>query len=105
MAGSALAPITPAVASAQTLPGSLPPAARAAVTVVPPPPANDEVANAQAIHGLPSSIEGTTVGATTVSSEETSSCAGGTVSSVWYSLRSGPSKQRIAVELAAGGSL
>ncbi|HWX43870.1 MAG TPA: hypothetical protein VNY52_00940 [Solirubrobacteraceae bacterium] len=101
---SLLSPVT-TMASTQMLPASLPPSARAAVTVVPPPPANDEVANAQAIHGLPSSIEGTTVSATTVPGEEASACAGGTVSSVWYSLRSGPSAQRIAVELAAGGAL
>jgi hypothetical protein len=83
---------------------ALSPAAVAAGTQTPP-PGNDEVANAQAIHGLPSSLEGTTVGATTVSSEETSSCASGTVASVWYSLHSGASAQRIAVELAAGGAL
>jgi hypothetical protein len=70
----------------------------------PPPPANDEAANAQAIHSLPASIEGTTVGATTVSSEPLSNCVGATVSSVWYSLQT-TTPERIAVELAAGGKL
>jgi hypothetical protein len=81
---------------------ALSPAAVAAPT--PAAPANDEIASAQAIHSLPTTVEGTTVGATTVPSEVGSSCAGGTVSSVWYSLRT-PNPERIAVELAAGGAL
>lgn len=67
-------------------------------------PANDSSANAQAVHSLPATINGTTVGATSETGEPGSSCAGSTVSSVWYSLRSS-SAQRIAVDLAAGGAL
>jgi hypothetical protein len=78
--------------------------AAAGESQTPPAPANDEVANAQAIHSLPASIEGTTVGATTVSSEPQSNCVGATVSSVWYSLQT-TAPERIAVELAAGGKL
>ena len=84
---------------------ALSPAAGAAPSEAPKPPANDEVANAQAIHALPSSIEGTTVGATTVPGEAQSGCAPGTVSSVWYSLHTGATAERVAVELAAGGKL
>ncbi len=86
-----------------TVGSGLSPAAVAAPTQAPQ-PANDEVANALAIHSLPASIEGTTVGATSVTSEAGSSCVGGTVSSVWYSLHT-TNAERIAVELAAGGSL
>ncbi len=81
------------------------PSAGAALSEAPKPPANDEVANAQAIHALPASVEGTTVGATTVPGEAQSSCVPGTVSSVWYSLHTGSAAQRVAVELAAGGKL
>ena len=84
---------------------ALSPAAGAASSEAPKPPANDEVANAQAIHALPASIEGTTVGATTAPGEEQSGCVPGTVSSVWYSLHTGAVAQRVAVELAAGGKL
>ena len=80
-------------------------AAGAAPSEAPKPPANDEVANAQAIHALPASIEGTTVGATTVPGEAQSSCVPGTISSVWYSLHTGAAAERAAVELAAGGKL
>jgi hypothetical protein len=82
----------------------LAPAAVAASREAPTPPANDEVANAQAIHSLPATLEGTTVGATTVTSEPGSACVNGTVASVWYSLRPA-SAERVAVELAAGGVL
>jgi hypothetical protein len=82
---------------------ALSPAALAA-PAPPPPPANDEVANALAIHSLPASIDGTTVGATIVPSEAPSDCVGGTVSSVWYSVHT-TNAERIAVELAAGGAL
>jgi hypothetical protein len=82
---------------------ALPPAAVAAPTP-PPTPANDEAANAQPIHSLPAGIEGTTVGATTVAGEAQSSCVNGTISSVWYSLRT-TSAERIAVELVAEGAL
>ena len=78
--------------------------AASSTTQTPPPPANDEAANAQAIHSLPASVEGTTVGATTVSGEPPSNCVDGTVSSVWYSLQT-TAAERIAVELAAGGKL
>jgi hypothetical protein len=67
-------------------------------------PANDELANAQAIHSLPATINGTTVGATVEAGESQSSCGVPTASSVWYGLRS-QSAQRIAVDLAAGGTL
>ncbi len=80
------------------------PTAGAAPSEAPTPPANDEVANAQAIHSLPATVAGTTVGATTVASEPESGCAVGTVASVWYSLHT-TSAERIAVELAAGGVL
>jgi hypothetical protein len=69
------------------------------------PPANDDLAAAQIIHSLPSTLSGTTVGATLELSEVESACATqATVSSVWYSLRSS-SAQRIAVKLAAAGRL
>jgi hypothetical protein len=70
----------------------------------PPAPANDNRANAQVIHGLPATLEGTTVGATSEPEEASSSCGAPTGSSVWYSLRAG-SVQRIAVDLAAAGAL
>jgi hypothetical protein len=83
---------------------ALSPAAGTALSEPPKPPGNDEVANAQAIHALPESIEGTTVAATTVPGEAQSSCVANTVSSVWYSLHTTVA-QRVAVELAAGGKL
>jgi hypothetical protein len=93
-----------ALALTLTIGSALAPAAVAASSEAPAPPANDEVANAQAIHSLPAGIEGTTVGATTVTSEPGSACVGGTVASVWYSLHT-TNAERVAVELAAGGSL
>lgn len=83
---------------------ALTPAAVAAPSETPKPPANDEVAGAQAIHSLPASLEGTTVGATTVTGEAPSGCVSGSISSVWYSLRTAGA-ERVAVELAAGGTL
>lgn len=83
---------------------ALSPAAGAASSEPPKPPANDEVANAQALGALPASVEGTTVGATTVPGEAQSRCVGGTVSSVWYTVQTA-SAERVAVELAAGGKL
>jgi hypothetical protein len=80
------------------------PAAVVALSEPPAPPANDEVANAQAIRSVPATVEGTTVGATTVASETGSNCVTQTVASVWYSLRTAAGG-RIAVELAAGGKL
>ncbi len=67
-------------------------------------PANDTLANAQVIHSLPATLEGTTAGATVQPEEAASSCGVSTTSSVWYSLRA-QSVQRIAVDLAAGGAL
>lgn len=93
-----------ALALALTVGSALSPAGVAAVSETPKPPANDEVANAQAIHSVPATIEGTTVGATTVASEPGSGCVGGTVASVWYSLHT-TAAERVAVELAAGGAL
>ncbi|HEY2200807.1 MAG TPA: hypothetical protein VGH56_02885, partial [Solirubrobacteraceae bacterium] len=69
-----------------------------------PAPANDTLANAQVIHSLPATLEGTTAGATVQPEEAASSCGVSTTSSVWYSLRA-QSVQRIAVDLAAGGAL
>jgi hypothetical protein len=74
------------------------------VTPHTPAPANDNRANAQVIHSLPATLEGTTVGATSEPEEASSSCGVPTGSSVWYSLRAG-SVQRIAVDLAAAGAL
>ncbi|HEY7933077.1 MAG TPA: hypothetical protein VID48_04560 [Solirubrobacteraceae bacterium] len=84
--------------------GSSLPGARAAVVEVPPPPGNDTLSGAQAIHTLPATLQGSTVGATTEPQEHESACQGSTSASVWYSLRF-PQTQRIAVELAAGGAL
>jgi hypothetical protein len=77
----------------------------AATAAEPTPPANDNLAAAQIVHALPSTISGTTVGATSEPNEVESACATqSTGNSVWYSLRSA-SAQRIAVDLAAGGRL
>ena len=82
-----------------------PPNARSALSPTPvPAPANDERANAQTVHGLPATIDGTTVGATLEANEPESSCDIPTASSVWYSLRA-QSAERIALNLAAGGEL
>ncbi|HSZ12664.1 MAG TPA: hypothetical protein VK790_01350 [Solirubrobacteraceae bacterium] len=70
----------------------------------PPAPANDSLANAQTIHSLPASINGTTVSATTEASEPTSACGGPTGPSVWYSLRL-TGAQRVGIDLAASGTL
>jgi hypothetical protein len=70
-----------------------------------PAPANDNLAAAQIVHALPSTLSGTTVGATVEPNEVQSACARqATGNSVWYSLRSSAA-QRIAVNLAAGGRL
>ncbi len=92
------------LALALTAGSALWPAAAGAVSEAPAPPANDEIANAQPIHSVPASIEGTTVGATTVTSEPGSGCVGETSASVWYSLQT-TGAERLAVELAAGGKL
>src|SRR5277367_4965180 len=70
----------------------------------PSPPANDTLAGAQAIHTLPASINGTTVGATTEAGERESACSVPTGSSVWYSVRL-PAAHRVALHLAAAGAL
>ncbi len=76
-----------------------------AVTPPPPPaPANDTLAGAQSIHSFPSSINGTTVGASTEAGERESACRVPTANSVWYSLRLS-SAQRVAFDLAASGTL
>jgi hypothetical protein len=93
----ATALLVPAIAT-----GAPPPSAEAPSAL--PAPANDKLANAQVIHGLPATLGGTTIGATLEPSEVESACGQSTGSSVWYSLRSS-SAQRIAVDLAAGGAL
>jgi hypothetical protein len=74
-------------------------------TPAPPPvPDNDTLAGAQAIHSLPASLNGTTVGATIEAGEPESACHVGTNHSVWYSLRV-TSARRVALDLAAAGAL
>lgn len=77
--------------------------AAAAPTPVPE-PSNDGLLQAQAIHSLPATINGTTVGATTETSETESACAPATTHSVWYSVRPSTA-ERIAVKMSAGGEL
>jgi hypothetical protein len=96
-----------AVACGAVVLAALSPACALAATVEgaePPPPANDSRSAAQHVNGLPATIEGTTVGATTEAGESESGCAGQTGSSVWYTLRT-PLRQRVAVDLAAKGAL
>jgi hypothetical protein len=76
----------------------------ALVTTPVPAPPNDERANAQVVHSLPATINGTTVGATLEGGEPESSCGAATTNSVWYSVRA-QSAERIALDLAAGGEL
>jgi hypothetical protein len=93
----------PSAAATATLPE--PSAVQAASLATPEPaPANDERANAQAIHSLPATINGTTVGATLEPGEVESACGVSTAGSVWYSLRA-QKAQRIGLDLAAGGEL
>lgn len=70
----------------------------------PPAPPNDARAAAQAIHSLPASIEGTTVGASLEAGEVESQCHAGTTNSVWYSLRL-TSAHRVGLDLDAAGAL
>jgi hypothetical protein len=70
----------------------------------PPAPANDSLAAAQAIHTLPATIQGTTVGATAEAGEHESACNVATSNSVWYSLRL-PAAHRVAIDLTAAGAL
>jgi hypothetical protein len=105
--GLTLAVATVAVSAAVASPGariSTSLAQAATVTPLVPAPSNDERANAQAIHSLPATINGTTVGATLEAGEPESSCGVPTVNSVWYSLRA-QSAERVALDLAAGGEL
>lgn len=70
----------------------------------PPAPANDSRSAAQTIHALPATITGTLVGTTAEPLEPAASCAGVPEHSVWYSFRASE-KERLAVDLAAAGSL
>ena len=100
--------IVPVAGTSAAIAGPEIPSSALAATPAPvpavPAPANDERANAQVIHSLPASINGTTVGATTEAGERESACNPPTTASVWYSLRAS-SAQRIALDLAAGGEL
>ena len=93
LAVAAIACALPAGAAGE---GASPPATRA--------PANDELSNAQALHALPATVSGTTVGATIEASEPRSACDVQTVNSTWYSLRLA-SAHRVAIDLAAAGAL
>jgi len=70
----------------------------------PPAPANDTLANAQAIHTLPATIQATTVGASTEPGERESACNVATSNSVWYSVRLSAA-HRVAIDLTAAGAL
>lgn len=75
-----------------------------AVAAEGPPPANDTLAGAQVIHNLPATIGGTVVGATGEPLETSAECASSSEHTVWYSIRT-PSAERVAVNLAAAGTL
>ncbi len=81
--------------------GALAPGARGAEAPAPP---NDLRSAAQTIHSLPATISGTVVGATAEASEPAPSCTGAVEHSVWYEFRASE-KQRLAVNLAAAGTL
>ena len=68
------------------------------------PPPNDDRANAQALT-LPATVRGTTVDSTTEPAEPTSSCAGPTPGSVWYSLSTPSAARDLVLELDAAGDL
>jgi hypothetical protein len=105
LALAAVTAIAPAAgASAASAVPSLSSGALVAIPAPVPAPANDERANAQAIHSLPATINGTVVGATLEAGESEASCGGPTNNSVWYSLRA-QSAQRVAFDLAASGAL
>jgi hypothetical protein len=75
-----------------------------AAIAAPAPPPNDNRANATALGQLPTTVTGTTVGAT-VEGNEPGSCAG-SAGSVWYSLSTGPAPpSRIGIVLSAHGDL
>ncbi len=97
-----LLPATATAASPQAAGTGPSPLAREALAA---PPANDNMQSAQVIHGFPTTVGGTTVGATLEPGEVQSNCAGpSTASSVWYTLRAA-AVQRIAVDIAAKGRL
>ncbi len=75
-----------------------------AVEAVPPAPPNDNLAAAQVIHSLPTTVTGTTVGATVEMNEAPAGCGPFSTHSVWYSFRAG-TPERIALDIAAAGSL
>jgi hypothetical protein len=93
-----------AVAGVSAAPVTSPSLVQAALIAPVPTPPNDERANAQVVHSLPATINGTTVGATLEAGEPESSCGAPTVNSVWYSVRA-QGAERIALNLAAGGEL
>ncbi len=99
-------PLLPALVAAVAIMVALPTAAlgEAGSTPAPPAPANDALANAQPIHSLPATINGTTVGASTEPGEHESSCNVATSNSVWYSVRL-TAAHRIAIDLTAAGAL
>ena len=66
-------------------------------------PANDSLAGAEVIRGLPVTFNGTVVGATVEAQEPASSCAVAGPS-VWYSIRT-PQSQHLGIDFAAGGNL
>jgi hypothetical protein len=86
----------PAALGAETAPPSAEPAPKA--------PPNDARSAAQVVHALPATITGTLVGATVEQGEPSPSCAPASEHSVWYSFRAGE-KQRLAIDLAAAGTL
>src|ERR1039457_4403572 len=97
LALAAVTAVVPAVgASAAIAAPSLSSGGLVAIPAPVPAPPNDERANAQVIHSLPATINGTVVGATLEAGEGEASCGGATVNSVWYSLRA-QGAQRIAV--------
>ncbi len=97
---STLGPIAPSLAQVARVAQ----VAQVALVAPVPAPPNDERANAQVIHSLPATINGTIVGATLEEGETVSTCGVSTDNSVWYSVRPA-SAERIALDLAAGGEL
>jgi uncharacterized protein YggU (UPF0235/DUF167 family) len=101
---TAIAPAACASAAIAAPSPSLSSGALVAISAPVPAPPNDERANAQVIHSLPATINGSVVGATLEAGESESPCGGPTTNSVWYSLRA-QGAQRIAFDLAASGAL
>ncbi len=103
--GLAAAIVLASAAGASAVSTTSPSPVQAALVTTPvPAPSNDERANAQVVHSLPATINGTTVGATLEGGEPESSCGAATTNSVWYSVRA-QSVERIALDLTAGGEL